>query len=94
MATKEVTLAALEQELIFAKQVAPGGQKTDPGRIAAIEAEIKAYSATKDKPVEKTDKSNESTDYESHDDKKVKAARNAHKPENADAKSATENADA
>ena len=90
-------LAALETELAYAKQLAPGGQKTDPGRVAAIEAQIKHYSGASTPEPEKTDASNESTDYESHDAdaEKVKAARKSHgKSETADAKPAPETADA
>lgn len=68
---------ALEEELWSAKRVKPGGQLPDPGRIAAIEAEIKRHKAGKKAEPEAGDKSNESTDYESHDADadKVKAAR-------------------
>jgi len=68
---------ALEEELWAAERVKPGGQQPDPGRIAAIEAEIKKHKAAAERVEEAGDKSNESTDYESHDADadKVKAAR-------------------
>lgn len=38
-------IPALEQELIFAKQVYPGGQPPNESRIAAIEAQLAIYRA-------------------------------------------------
>lgn len=36
-------IPALEQELVYAKQVKAGGQLPDPGRVAAIEHELKIH---------------------------------------------------
>lgn len=58
---------ALEKELEYAHQLKSGGQVTNPGRIAAIEAEIAAHSAAAPLEEEPTDESNKSTDYQSHD---------------------------
>lgn len=69
---------ALEKELEYAKHVAPGGQKTDPGRIAAIEAEIALHRSAAVVEPEATDASNDSTDYRTSDtaaEKRVAKAR-------------------
>lgn len=61
-------LPALRQELIYANQVKPGGQEPDPGRVAAIEDQIRLHEAAETKAEEpEVDASNASTDYESHD---------------------------
>ena len=75
-------LPALEQELEFARQVAPGGQKADPGRIAAIEEQIKLHKAAAKKQAPKEENaSNVSTDYQSHDaDAGTKRAAKSEKP--------------
>ena len=76
-------LPALELELEYAKHLKPGGQVSDPGRIKAIEDQIKlCKAATKPAEPEVENQSNVSTDYESHDDK-VKTAKTKAKPERA-----------
>ena len=65
-------ITALETELEFAHNLKPGGQKVDPGRIAAIEEQIRLYKeAAKRGPGDlaarpaRVDQSNMSTDYQS-----------------------------
>lgn len=89
---------ALEQELAYAKQLKPGGQPVNEGRIAAIEEQIRLHSSGAVSEPETGDASNESTDYESTDDvherrAKKDAERRAAK-EKAVAERAPESADA
>lgn len=87
-------LPALRKELEYAEHVAPGGQVTDPGRLAAIKTQIKLHEAAAkkaDSPDENA--SNVPTDYESHDKdadekqperaERVAKAKDAHKRETA-----------
>jgi hypothetical protein len=58
---------ALEQELAYAKQLKPGGQPVDEGRIAAIQEQIRLHSGGELPEAEASDASNQSTDYASTD---------------------------
>lgn len=66
-------IPALEEELVAAKAVRPGGQEPSEGRIAAIEEQLKLHRAELNKSGAPADPapenaSDESTDYESHDE--------------------------
>jgi hypothetical protein len=71
---------ALEQELAYARNLKPGGQPVDEGRIAAIEEQIRLNSNGAASEPEAGDASNDSTDYATTDDVHQKrAAKDAEK---------------
>src|SRR4051812_25967858 len=91
-------LPALRQELIYSKQVKAGGQEPDPGRVAAIEEQIKLHEKAEreaqkaQREPSPADASNASTDYESHDAdaKDTKAKKPSAKRAEAEAKAKDE----